>query len=78
MAYLLLYGVDARFKNEGDCRLQDIQNIIGGDTYTVDSIVVKSIVNECKQDEVWVAGKKTDTKTKDSMGFVYIFRPNEC
>lgn len=78
MAIMLLAVVFARLKEDGQCRLQDISNIIGGDKFNVDSIVVRSLVNDCKQDEVWVAGKKTDIVTKESKGFVYIFRPNEC
>ena len=84
---LLINGSLAKQSYYGDCRLQDIENIIGGDTYTVDSIVVRSIVTECTppggtrhnaDDEIWVAGRMTHIGSQESKGFVYIFRPNDC
>ena len=88
---LLINGSLEKQNYWGDCRLQDIENIIGGDTYTVDSIVVRSIVtfegkpiggtDQDKKnpvDEIWVGGRLTHIESQESKGFVYIFRPNDC
>ena len=87
LVLLLMNGSLTKQSYYGDCRLKDIENIIGGDTYTIDSIVVRSIVTECTKtggngddakDEIWVAGRMTNIASQESKGFVYIFSPNDC
>jgi len=75
MVLLPMRGINAKQNFYGSCRLKDIENIIGGDTYMVDRIVARSIVTECTppggtikdrknaDDEILVAGRMTNIET---------------
>jgi hypothetical protein len=54
----------------GECRLTDINNIIGGPSYNVDTIVVQSITLE-GQNVLFVAGQYTLIETTEKSGYFY-------
>ena len=76
MILVLLLGILA-LKVAAECRLSDINNIIGGSSYSVDQIVASHVTVEI-QNILVITGQLMKIDTEEKMGFVYFYDYSFC
>lgn len=76
MLLVLLLGIIASMV-AAECRLSDINNIIGGSSYSVDQIVASHVTVEI-QNILVISGQLIKIDAQEKMGFVYFYDYSFC